>query len=171
MFGVEQCNPPSRFIKDIPEEMINQGQGSWIEGQGARGMEPGARGKGQGESFERQGLGGMGKSGAESLDQIFLDPCHLPLDPSLDPCPLPIDPRLSHNLAAAAEYTDEIESIPEPCEENDGVYLGMKVRHGKFGVGTVKKVEGDGDGQKVIVWFKSVGPKKLLLRFAGLERV
>jgi DNA helicase-2/ATP-dependent DNA helicase PcrA len=47
----------------------------------------------------------------------------------------------------------------------------MKVRHGKFGVGTVRKIEGEDEGQKVVVWFTSVGPKKLLLRFAGLERV
>jgi DNA helicase-2/ATP-dependent DNA helicase PcrA len=45
----------------------------------------------------------------------------------------------------------------------------MKVRHSKFGVGTIRKMEGEGDGQKVVVWF-SVGPKKLMLRFAGLER-
>ncbi|WP_366919070.1 hypothetical protein, partial [Geobacter sp.] len=52
-----------------------------------------------------------------------------------------------------------------------GIWLGMKVRHGKFGVGTIRKIEGKGDEQKVIVWFGSVGPKKLLVRFAGLERV
>lgn len=46
----------------------------------------------------------------------------------------------------------------------------MKVRHGKFGPGTIRKIEGKGDDQKVIVWFNSVGPKKLLVRFAGLER-
>jgi DNA helicase-2/ATP-dependent DNA helicase PcrA len=46
----------------------------------------------------------------------------------------------------------------------------MKVRHAKFGVGTVRKTEGEGEAQKVIVWFNSVGPKKLMLRFAGLER-
>jgi DNA helicase-2/ATP-dependent DNA helicase PcrA len=59
--------------------------------------------------------------------------------------------------------------VPEPPDENGGVYIGMKVRHAKFGVGTIRKVEGEGEGQKVIVWFSSVGPKKLLLRFAGLE--
>ncbi len=48
--------------------------------------------------------------------------------------------------------------------------MGMKVRHAKFGVGTIRKIEGSGEGQKVIVWFNSVGPKKLMLRFAGLER-
>ncbi len=77
----------------------------------------------------------------------------------------------SHNLAAiAGAFANEIEIVPEPPEEQDGVYLGMKVRHGKFGVGTVRKVEGEGEGQKVVVWFNSVGPKKLMLRFAGLER-
>jgi DNA helicase-2/ATP-dependent DNA helicase PcrA len=77
----------------------------------------------------------------------------------------------AHNLSAIAEAcSNEIESIPEPCEEGDGVYIGMKVRHGKFGVGVVRKIEGEDDGQKVIVWFNSVGPKKLMLRFAGLER-
>jgi DNA helicase-2/ATP-dependent DNA helicase PcrA len=77
-----------------------------------------------------------------------------------------------HNLAAvfAAGEAEpaEIEMVPEDSE--DGVYLGMKVRHAKFGVGTIRKIEGFGDGQKVIVWFTSAGPKKLLVRFAGLER-
>jgi DNA helicase-2/ATP-dependent DNA helicase PcrA len=55
-------------------------------------------------------------------------------------------------------------------EPTDGVRLGMQVRHAKFGVGTIRKIEGRGDDQKVIIWFNSVGPKKLLVRFAGLER-
>ena len=45
----------------------------------------------------------------------------------------------------------------------------MKARHGTLGVGTVRKIEGKGGDQKVIVWFSSVGPKKLLVRFAGLR--
>jgi len=45
------------------------------------------------------------------------------------------------------------------------------VRHGTFGVGTVKRVEGAGEKQKVTVVFGSVGAKKLLLKFAGLEPV
>ena len=60
--------------------------------------------------------------------------------------------------------------VPEPPDEQEGVFIGMKVRHAKFGVGTIRKLEGSGEGQKAIVWFNSVGPKKLLLRFAGLER-
>ena len=76
----------------------------------------------------------------------------------------------THNLSAVSSAFDEIEIVPEPPEEQDGVYIGMKVRHGKFGVGTIRKIEGEDEAQKVIVWFSSVGPKKLMLRFAGLER-
>ena len=74
-----------------------------------------------------------------------------------------------HALAEAAPPTpdNEVEMVPE--DDGAEIYLGMKVRHGKFGVGTIRKIEGTGDEQKVIVWF-SIGPKKLLVRFAGLER-
>jgi DNA helicase-2/ATP-dependent DNA helicase PcrA len=79
-----------------------------------------------------------------------------------------------HNLAAVAAL--EQEPVPDnevrivPDEPQEGVALGMKVRHAKFGVGVVRRIEGRGDEQKVVVWFNSVGPKKLLVRFAGLER-
>jgi DNA helicase-2/ATP-dependent DNA helicase PcrA len=82
----------------------------------------------------------------------------------------------AHNLAAVftaesepePEFDNEVRVVPD---DTDGVALGMRVRHGKFGVGTIRKIEGGGDEQKVIVWFSSVGPKKLMVRFAGLERV
>ncbi len=80
----------------------------------------------------------------------------------------------SHNLASLfeeemePEFGNEVRMVPE---EDEGIYLGMKVRHAQFGPGTIRKIEGEGDNQKVIVWFNSLGgPKKLLVRFAGLER-
>jgi DNA helicase-2/ATP-dependent DNA helicase PcrA len=80
-----------------------------------------------------------------------------------------------HNLASvfvdseisSLADSNEVEIIPD---DNDDICLGMKVRHAKFGLGTVRRIEGHGDSQKVIVWFSSVGTKKLLVRFAGLER-
>jgi DNA helicase-2/ATP-dependent DNA helicase PcrA len=80
----------------------------------------------------------------------------------------------SHNLASLfeeemePEEDNEVRMVPE---DDEGIYLGMKVRHAQFGPGTIRKIEGEGDNQKVIVWFNSLGgPKKLLVRFAGLER-
>ncbi|MEO8483852.1 MAG: 3'-5' exonuclease, partial [Acidobacteriota bacterium] len=50
-----------------------------------------------------------------------------------------------------------------------GMRSGMRVRHRQFGVGTVVDVEDHGDDYKVTVRFSSVGTKKLLAKFAGLE--
>ena len=82
----------------------------------------------------------------------------------------------SHNLASLFEdemepeaADNEVRMVPDDGE--DGIWVGMKVRHAQFGPGTIRKIEGEGDNQKVIVWFNSLGgPKKLLVRFAGLER-
>jgi DNA helicase-2/ATP-dependent DNA helicase PcrA len=53
--------------------------------------------------------------------------------------------------------------------DEDALRVGSRVRHGTFGVGTVKGLEGAGEQQKVTVLFPSVGTKKLVLKFAGLE--
>lgn len=53
--------------------------------------------------------------------------------------------------------------------ENSELKIGSRVLHRKYGQGTVRKLEGSEQDQKVVVWFASCGPKKLLCRFAGLE--
>ncbi|MBE0500855.1 MAG: UvrD-helicase domain-containing protein [Desulfuromonadales bacterium] len=86
----------------------------------------------------------------------------------------------AHNLASVFEQLgeeaafdddfsgehDDVRMIPDAEE---GLRIGIQVRHAKFGVGTVRRIEGQGDNQKVIVYFKTAGAKKLLLKFAGLE--
>ncbi len=64
---------------------------------------------------------------------------------------------------------DDGEEVRVVYESEDGLRIGSRVRHGTFGVGTVKQLEGAGERQKVTVLFRSVGAKKLLLKFAGLE--
>lgn len=48
---------------------------------------------------------------------------------------------------------------------------GCRVRHPKWGVGVVRDCYGDGDEQKVTVNFPNIGIKKLVLRFANLEKI
>lgn len=144
LYGQEQCNPPSRFLKDIPPELLEEPRllASAADSSPFATPYPSAVDRGYYAAASRT----RSNSGSEN-------------------------PPAAHNLSAiAGAFSDEVETVPEPPEEQDGIYLGMKVRHGKFGVGTIRKIEGEDDGQKVVVWFNSVGPKKLLLRFAGLER-
>lgn len=48
---------------------------------------------------------------------------------------------------------------------------GCRVRHPKWGIGVVRDCYGDGDEQKVMVNFPAIGIKKLVLRFANLEKI
>jgi ATP-dependent DNA helicase UvrD/PcrA len=60
--------------------------------------------------------------------------------------------------------------IPEPTGKT-GLKQGMRVRHPKYGEGTVFRREGDGDDAKITVQFQQHGVKKLVEKFAQLERL
>jgi DNA helicase-2/ATP-dependent DNA helicase PcrA len=83
-----------------------------------------------------------------------------------------------HNLASVFEQfepapfegTDDFfEDVQVVPEADEGLRVGLHVRHIKFGVGIVRRLEGSGDQQKVVVQFPAIGLKKLLVKFAGLE--
>ncbi len=52
-----------------------------------------------------------------------------------------------------------------------GLKQGQRVRHSKYGEGTVLMREGDGEDAKVTVMFQRHGMKKLMEKFANLERI
>jgi DNA helicase-2/ATP-dependent DNA helicase PcrA len=139
-FGQDQFNTPSRFIGDIPKDLLD------VEDE----YQP-AFGFGYEPDFPPSDMESTETRNAPIQEKAY-----------------------GHNLASvlAAEAprqpVREVQVVPD---EQDEVFVGMKVRHGKFGVGTIRNIEGKGDDRKAVVWFNSVGQKKLLLRFAGLERV
>jgi DNA helicase-2/ATP-dependent DNA helicase PcrA len=52
-----------------------------------------------------------------------------------------------------------------------GFRNGQRVRHPKYGEGIVARREGDGDDAKITVQFAEFGVKKLVEKFAQLEKV
>jgi DNA helicase-2/ATP-dependent DNA helicase PcrA len=60
--------------------------------------------------------------------------------------------------------------IPAPSGEH-GLHKGQRVRHAKYGEGTVLMREGDGEQAKLTVMFNRHGVKKLIERFANLQRI
>jgi DNA helicase-2/ATP-dependent DNA helicase PcrA len=62
------------------------------------------------------------------------------------------------------DYEDEDQS------SGSGLRVGLRVRHKQFGVGTVVAVEEQGDDTRVTVKFNAVGTKKLVARYAALEK-
>ncbi len=61
-------------------------------------------------------------------------------------------------------------AVPEPTGKT-GLRQGSRVRHPKYGEGTVFRREGDGDDAKITVQFQQHGVKKLVEKFAQLERL
>jgi len=59
--------------------------------------------------------------------------------------------------------------LPEPTGKR-GFRPGQKVRHPKYGEGIVFRREGEGDDAKITVKFGRFGEKKLVEKFAQLER-
>ncbi|MFQ5777757.1 MAG: ATP-dependent helicase [Terriglobia bacterium] len=68
---------------------------------------------------------------------------------------------------------EESDLIPHPARHRrDTRYPpGCTVRHAKFGEGTVLSVDGNGAERKILVHFFDYGRKKLVERYAGLERI
>jgi len=61
---------------------------------------------------------------------------------------------------------------PEPSHggmDHGDLQTGMEVEHGKFGRGKIVQLEGNGANKKATVFFKGVGNKQLLLKFAKLK--
>jgi len=55
------------------------------------------------------------------------------------------------------------------ADREDIIQEGMIVRHSKFGLGEVVKIEGTEPNKKAKVLFEVVGEKQLLLKFAKLK--
>ncbi len=73
-------------------------------------------------------------------------------------------PKAKEAAAPFPSYEDEDQSSAT------GLRLGLRVRHKQFGVGTVLAIEEQGDDTRVTVRFNTVGTKKLVARYAALEK-
>jgi DNA helicase-2/ATP-dependent DNA helicase PcrA len=52
-----------------------------------------------------------------------------------------------------------------------GLKRGQRVRHSKYGEGTILTREGDGEDAKLTVLFARHGMKKLMEKFANLKKI
>ena len=83
-------------------------------------------------------------------------------------------PKLSRfagvsGAGARRRNPERSEGAPEPAGKR-GFRPGQKVRHPKYGEGVVYRREGEGEDAKITVKFPRFGEKKLVEKFAQLER-
>jgi DNA helicase-2/ATP-dependent DNA helicase PcrA len=82
--------------------------------------------------------------------------------------------RRATNAPSGPTMDYSYSQLSEPAEcasSNGGLAPGTKVRHPSFGVGIVRRSEGRGEQEKLMVQFARAGMKKLIRKFAQLEIV
>src|SRR5208337_3388321 len=73
-------------------------------------------------------------------------------------------------LLARPASTHPGTDLPGP-KGTSGLKKGQRVRHAKYGEGTVLLREGDGEDAKLTVLFTQHGVKKLMEKFANLKKI
>ncbi len=170
-----EASVPSRFLEEIPAELVEEvGTGRGRVGRtflsdrdgrytyGRRGVQPSRPRRempeppGQHYSYED-----------EDQSAMWREP---------QPAKKPATPKYNSidNIAEFFASRGKKFSVPKvPVEEpkgRRGFRPGQKVKHPKYGEGTVYQREGDGEEAKITVQFPRFGLKKLVEKYAQLEK-
>ncbi len=168
MWGQSQFNPPSPFLEEIPEELIEWkrtgspagGYGSY-GGYGSGGYGSGGYGRGRAGSSSYSSYGGS-SYGSSTYSSRFDEPSR---ERASGPSTSDINGSPTYGLAAAARNVNRV----QPKKEIPALAVGDTVEHKTFGDGRVVAVEGAGDKTVVKVRF-ATEEKRLLLRYAPLTK-
>ncbi|EHO69570.1 hypothetical protein HMPREF9140_01260 [Prevotella micans F0438] len=168
-YGKPQFCTPSRFLRDIAPEFID---GEVEVNSFADQVEWG--GYGQSRSFGRwQNANPVGS-------QFKADPRPKITSPSESETPIdPLSPRTRARLAAERSSSfrrisssdggssyQSAASSKNNIPRTDGLAVGKRIEHQRFGVGIVETLEGIGENARATIDFRNVGRKTLLLKFA-----
>ena len=127
-YGEERlrASTPSRFLAEIPADLIEAASGSLTE-------------PGQTRRYE--------------ADPDFSDNFSYRR------------PRTPYGKSAAARTSPRVSGR----QASSDPLIGARVRHSKYGLGTIIEVEGEGEDRKLTVSFQDYGAKKLIERYANLQ--
>jgi DNA helicase-2/ATP-dependent DNA helicase PcrA len=139
-----QCEP-SRFIAEIPEEIID------IPRRPSHKHTP----------FD------LTSNFSTMLEGLSLPPRKYSA-PSGFKKPVGSIKKAETTTPASGEDPQKLQSPPDDIES---IQAGLEVLHERFGVGKVLGIEGIGPNKKATVFFPGIGNKQLLLRFARLRIV
>ncbi len=148
LFGSTQYNPPSRFIDEIPPDLIEtKGTGGGRSSYGRQSYRTRDRGRSdQAPEYKRRG----------ALSSY---------DPDEDAAEAHRERVVEAALRAGR-------SQPAPSgAESIGLKIGDDVEHPTFGEGVIVEVRGEGDRAEATVRFPGVGTKHLSLAWAPLKKL
>jgi DNA helicase-2/ATP-dependent DNA helicase PcrA len=147
VWGTDQQNPPSRFLKELPKENVLEQTSI-------------SRPRFMDRMRERLGAENGFDDGSNSNGTGWAG-----TTPRGKPHPL-----MGHQ-DAMPNYEDFGDESFDSDGDGDSFKKGMRVRHPSYGVGSILTVEGSGADVKVSVVFTDKTVKKFVAKYARLERV
>jgi DNA helicase-2/ATP-dependent DNA helicase PcrA len=146
LFGSTQYNPPSRFLDEIPESLI-EAKGN-VSGRSSYGRQSyrsrDERGYADPPPYRRRGAGGgPDRQSDEHRDRV-------------------VEAAMRSGARTAAEPSNSQEL---------GLRVGDDVAHPAFGEGVIIHIEGVGEKAEAVVNFAGVGQKHLSLAWAPLKKL
>lgn len=144
MFGSTSCNPVSRFVKEIPENMI----------EGANEIESEPENKFKDSNYEWS-YGKSGNNGKVVSYKVDISSSK---------------PEPSFAFKSAESFLAKLNSKAQGNDTDLSKYKeGQRIYHKRFGEGNISKIEPEGDDLKLDIQFDKVGHKRLMAKFANLE--
>ena len=151
IFGSTSCNPISRFLKEIPEELLD-------------GYEEIVNSKNEETFNDSSYKWEYGKASGSKVKTYKIDNNASEIKN--------VASNTNNNTSNFAFRTAEsfLKSFESKKNVNIQEYeAGQRVYHKKFGEGTINYVEPEGEDLKVDIQFDKVGHKRLMAKFANLE--
>ncbi|HEV2801408.1 MAG TPA: UvrD-helicase domain-containing protein [Pyrinomonadaceae bacterium] len=172
VYGEELASEPSQFLNEMPLDLmedLSRGP-SWLSfarssdrlenAHAARAL----RGQTGGESRPEKRYEGKTYNSADSIAEFFrqrgqqVNP-----RPAAGSQPQPMIKRRAEGAGGSS-------SASASSSGEGGFAPGTHVRHAKYGRGLVLRREGTGDAAKLTISFPGFGQKKLIEKYAGLEK-
>ncbi len=148
IFGSTSCNPVSRFVKEIPSDLLD-------------GYDEVVSKKSFDDSFSDSNY--KWEYGNNSNVKTYtMDTYNIPVTESAS------SKTSGFSFRTAESFLSSLSSKPETSDVSS-YKEGQRVYHKKFGEGTITKLEAEGDDYKVDISFDKSGKKRLMAKFAGLQ--
>lgn len=173
VYGEEMAAEPSQFLNEMPLDMIEDlSRGSsWLSFArgGARQSNKYAASALRGETAREKPKNlytGKTYNSADAIAEFFKNKNGGTADRGAERSEESKPVRGFDKLKAAASASGSKPAAPDP----GAITPGAHVRHAKYGKGLVLRREGTGDNVKLTVSFPGFGQKKLIEKYANLEK-
>ena len=142
IFGSTSCNQVSRFVKEIPKELMD-GFDETFEDKPQKTY----------EDYQYEWKYGNSHVTSYKSDEVKS-----------------AKPAMQYNFRTAESFLNNLNKKPASASVDVSIYrAGQRVYHKKFGEGRINYVEAEDDDAKVDITFDKIGHKRLMAKYAGLE--